>query len=564
MADAYLSNSEVEFRLYKFNTAKQDFIPVIVFNLTEDIEKGTYFDRINYNYNTDISFKDIYGITPAFGVGQKGIVTQADKIEIGDFFTITPGTNSNYTLSSTVSYSDKFINLSDVNFYTAIDDKAWQFYLWYVGVIIDKNGICYDTSSTGVGSFNWRRDFNKSYDQTIAVSSAEGGHKGTTSIDSFPQFSGELYSVSHQNSNAWREFLGLTKLPDDPNSPYNGGDLPNESPEGQFDYGSDAIEEPDLPNTSVTDSGFVSLYAPTESQLKALCDYLWSDAFSLDTFKKIFNNPMDCILGLNIIPVNVPTGSAREITVGNIISTVSCNTVTQQYVRVDCGTFTFLQSQFTGGYLDFSPYTKCYLYLPFIGTEQIDIDEFMGATMHVTYHVDILTGAMFAYVMRVSGGVSSVIYTYMGQCAENVPLSSTSYSNTIGSILNAAAAIGGVVATAATGGAAAPVALGLLAGASTATANAASSMKPSIQHSGSVGGGAGIMGVNYPYVIFIAPRTAYDQSQYKYTGLPNNKAVKLSSLSGFTIIQAINLSIDGATQQEINEIESGLKEGVIL
>lgn len=374
---------------------------------------------------------------------------------------------------------------------------------------------------------------------------------------------GNVLTYSENYSNILRHFLDLSDIYD-PDSPYQGGDNPDESPDGDFDYSSDAIPEPDLPTTSVTDSGFVSLYAPTEAQLKQLADYLWSDAFSLDSFKKLFNNPMDCILGLTIIPVNVPTGTAREITVGNIVSTVSCNIVTQQYIKVNCGTFTFSKSQFTGGYLDYSPYTKCYLYLPFIGTQEINIDEFMGATMQVTYHVDILTGAMFAYVIRISGSIKSVIYTFMGQCAENVPLSSTSYSNTIGSILNAGAAIGGVVAAAATGGTAAPVALGLLSTASTATANAASSMKPSIQHSGSVGGGAGIMGVNYPYVIFIAPRTAYDQAQYKYTGLPNNKAVKLSNLSGFTIVQAINLSIDGATQQEINEIEAGLKEGVIL
>ena len=347
-----------------------------------------------------------------------------------------------------------------------------------------------------------------------------------------------------------------------PDDPYDGGDDKGDDDNnpGDYDHTSDPVPEPDLPSVSVTDSGLVTLFAPTESQLKALADYLWSDAFSLDSFKKMLNNPMDCILGLTIIPVNVPHGGAREITVGNIVTTVSCDICPTQYVKVDCGTFTFDRHDMTNSYLDYSPYSKCYLYLPFIGVQEINIDDFMQSTMHVVYHVDILTGAMFCYVMR----NNSVMYTYMGQCAENVPLSSSSYSNTIGSIMSAAASIVGVASVAATGGASAPVAAGLLAGASTSTANAVASLKPSVAHSGSIGGGAGIMGVNYPYLIFNTPHVSIPSQQRHYTGYPSNQIVKLSALSGFNVIQAINLSVSGANDSEMNEIESILKGGVIL
>lgn len=348
----------------------------------------------------------------------------------------------------------------------------------------------------------------------------------------------------------------------DPEDPYDGGDDKgdDDNTSGDYDHTSDKIPEPDLPTVSVTDSGLVTLFAPTESQLKSLANYLWSDAFSLDNFKKMLNNPMDCILGLTIVPVNVPHGSAREITVGNIVTTVSCYTCSTQYVKVDCGTFTFDRHKMTNSYLDYSPYSKCYLYLPFIGVQEINIDDFMQSTMHVVYHVDILTGAMFCYVMR----DNSVMYTYMGQCAENIPLSSSSYSNTIGSIMSAAASIVGVASMAATGGASAPVAAGLLTGATTSTANAVTSLKPSVAHSGSIGGGAGIMGVNYPYLIFNTPHVSIPSQQRHYTGYPSNQIVKLSDLSGFNIIQAINLSVSGANDAEMNEIESILKGGVIL
>ena len=358
-----------------------------------------------------------------------------------------------------------------------------------------------------------------------------------------------------------REILGVSER-HDPDNPYDGGDDKgdDDNTPGDYDHTSDPVPEPDLPSVSVTDSGLVTLFAPTESQLKSLANYLWSDAFSLDNFKKMLNNPMDCILGLTIVPVNVPRGSAREITVGNIVTTVSCDICPTQYVKVDCGTFTFNRHDMTNSYLDYAPYSKCYLYLPFIGVQEINIDDFMQSTMHVVYHVDILTGAMFCYVMR----GNSVMYTYMGQCAENVPLSSSSYSNTIGSIMSAAASIVGVASMAATGGATAPVAAGLLAGATTSTANAVSSLKPSVAHSGSIGGGAGIMGVNYPYLIFNTPHVSIPSQQRHYTGYPSNQIVKLSALKGFNVIQAINLSVSGANDSEMNEIESILKGGVIL
>lgn len=358
------------------------------------------------------------------------------------------------------------------------------------------------------------------------------------------------------------DYLLKNAIKKDPDNPYDGGDDKGDDDNnpGDYDHTSDPVPEPDLPSVSVTDSGLVTLFAPTESQLKSLANYLWSDAFSLDNFKKMLNNPMDCILGLSIVPVNVPRGSAREITVGNIVTTVSCDICPTQYVKVDCGTFTFNRHDMTNSYLDYAPYSKCYLYLPFIGVQEINIDDFMQSTMHVVYHVDILTGAMFCYVMR----DNNVMYTYMGQCSENVPLSSSSYSNTIGSILSAAASIAGVASVAATGGASAPVAAGLLAGATTSTANAVSSLKPSVAHSGSIGGGAGIMGVNYPYLIFNTPHVSIPSQQRHYTGYPSNQIVKLSALKGFNVIQAINLSVSGANDSEMNEIESILKGGVIL
>ena len=230
------------------------------------------------------------------------------------------------------------------------------------------------------------------------------------------------------------------------------------------------------------------------------------------------------------------------------------------------------RNAFTGGYLDYSPYTKAYLYLPFIGSQQIDIDEFMNTTIGVEYHIDILTGAMFCYVTR----NNKLLLTYSGNCAENVPLSANDFTSTISSMLSIATVGAGAVATIATAGAAAPALAGAgeaalgartassLIGAGATGAGAVMTSKPSVQHSGSLGGGAGAMGCLYPYILFIAPRISLPEDQNKYTGFPSNKIVKIGSLSGFNVIEAVNLSVKGATDAEISEIEAVLRNGVII
>ena len=70
-----------------------------------------------------------------------------------------------------------------------------------------------------------------------------------------------------------------------------------------FGGASDSIDIPPLPTASASSAGFITLFNPSLAQLNNLANYMWSDLLSLDTFKKIFADPMDCILGLSIIPV---------------------------------------------------------------------------------------------------------------------------------------------------------------------------------------------------------------------------------------------------------------------
>ena len=339
-----------------------------------------------------------------------------------------------------------------------------------------------------------------------------------------------------------------TPLPnDDPYAPSGGAWTGGGS--GDFDNTTDDVEVPGLPTLTASSTGFITLYNPSVGQLQSLCNYMWSGAFDIDTFRKIFADPMQCILGLSIVPVDVPSGGSSEVKVGNISTGISLTKASSQYVEISCGTISV--TEYSGSYLDYEPYTKAELFLPFIGIHAISIDDIMNKTLGVTYHVDILSGACVAYV-TVNG---SVLYSFIGQCASSIPITGNDWTNVINGVLNISGAVGSMIAT---GGMSAPFAVGSIA--STAVNN----MKPSIEKSGSLSGAGGMLGVKTPYLILTRPRLAIPENQNRFLGYPSYISVRLGTISGYTEIESIHLENIPATGAELSEIETILKTGVIL
>lgn len=332
---------------------------------------------------------------------------------------------------------------------------------------------------------------------------------------------------------------------------------------GNFDHTSDPIDIPSLPTLSAVDTGFITLFNPSAAQLRDLATYMWSNPlFDLDAWKKIFADPMDAILGLSIVPVNVPSGSAAPVTVGNISTGVSMTKATAQYVEVDCGSLNV--SEFWGAYLDYAPYTKCEINLPYCGIHPIDIDDIMGKTVTVKYHIDILSGACTAFVKC----GDSVLYEFVGQCAASIPITGDNWTNVINGVMQIAASVGSMVAT---GGLAAPVtganaveSVGKAVAIDASIASTIMSMKPAIEKSGSLGGVGGMLATQKPYLILSRPRQALPVNQNTFTGYPSYITFVLSDLSGYTEIESIHLENVPATSAELDEIITLLKGGVIL
>lgn len=348
----------------------------------------------------------------------------------------------------------------------------------------------------------------------------------------------------------------------DPFTP--GGNSSTGGGSGTFTGGGSDVGIPGLPTLSAVDTGFITLYTPSVGQLQSLANYMWSDLFSLDTFKKLFADPMDAILGLSIVPCGIPSSGARSLTVGNISTGVSINVADSQYIVVDCGSVYL--PEYWGAYLDYDPFTEIDLFLPYIGAHAVKADDVMGKTTHIVYHVDILNGSCIAFV-EVNG---TVIYTFIGACANCIPISGNSFANVLGSVIQIAGSIGMMAAT---GGLSAVPGIATAAGrqalsavtqAGTSAAGATMNMKPQVEKSGSMSGPAGILGNQTPFFVLLRPNQALPARQNAYTGYPSFITENLGDLSGYTEVEYMHLENIPCTQNELSEIEMLLKGGVIF
>lgn len=292
------------------------------------------------------------------------------------------------------------------------------------------------------------------------------------------------------------------------------------------------------------------IYNPTQAELNSFGAWLWSSNF-VDQLLKVFNNPMESIIGLHKVYAEPIIGGRSNIKVGYLDSGISSNFVSNQYTKIDCGTIN-LQEYF-GNVFDYSPYTSIELYLPCIGFVQLDVGNVMRSSINITYTVDVLTGACLAEVNVKRDGYGGVLYSYSGNCASQYPLSSGSYMGIISSVIGIA---GSIVGTVASGGSLAPLALGAASGLLNA--------KTHVQHSGSLSGNSGVMGGKIPYLIISRPQTNMAENYQHLQGIPSNTYVQLSACHGFVKVKNVNVQNIIAESEEIEEIKTLLLDGVII
>lgn len=418
-------------------------------------------------------------------------------------------------------------------------------------ILISSNTEFVDMTTTGTG--NYMAKFNKLLSGVRFYMTFWDINGDKTLLTSFPQIDltdrgnmdlEQLFMTIVSTSYAHVIIINST-------DPYEGEGAGSEEEggDGEDTGDDDAGIEAGSDFPSAINTGFCRIFSPSESELRNLSNYLWSNSYDLAQVKKLFSNPMDSILGLSAVPIRL-LGSSVSFSLGGVpITGMTLPLVTQQRYTYHMGTITIKERW--GSYLDYDPYTKFSIFLPFIGMRELAADDIMGKTVSLVYDIDILTGMCVA---RLQAG-TNCLYEWGGNCAIQLPINSRNWDSVFST---AVSAVGGIV-SAVTGGSAP-----LVAGSVASAALQSVSMKPRIDKSSTIGGAAGWLGQMTPYIIRTTPEAFIPADQNKFIGYPAYINVSLDAISGYNEVASIHLENVTATGAELEEIESILKGGVIF
>lgn len=211
-----------------------------------------------------------------------------------------------------------------------------------------------------------------------------------------------------------------------------------------IDYNPDAPPKPVDTNTYSITTGFNTVgnvatttkaYVINSDAIQGLSNELWtiidkllvnpSDVenlynLSLDTF--LTNNPIDAIVSVKKFPLSsVPHGEDPEnVYLGKVRTGAAGYPLAMQQARYNFEGIPIFP-KFGNCFLDYAPYTKMQLYVPFCGTIDIDAADFMGRTLSVEMVIDFITGTVTAYVLA----NELVVTSLTGTCAIDIPITGT-------------------------------------------------------------------------------------------------------------------------------------------
>lgn len=299
-------------------------------------------------------------------------------------------------------------------------------------------------------------------------------------------------------------------------------------------------------NFNTFNRSLVTGYTLSNTELANFNTYFWSDSVG-DVLYKTFSNISDSIVSFHIVPFAETAGSTANtqikigaVNVGNCkgtklatsyaIKTLNPVTITPQY----------------NSYLDYEPYTKVTIYLPFIGYRSLETNKVMGKAITVRYMLDTLAGGLN---VQIKVG-DNVLYNFEGSAMIRIPLLGRDFSGVVDSVVQgvtslASGNIGGILNSVYSG-----------------FRNGINPVDINYQ----VGGSPAFYAPRQVHIIMQRPVLRQPSNYSSLKGKPSMQGVVLNntSLKGFCKVDSIHLENVSATSNEQTEIESILKEGIII
>ena len=253
------------------------------------------------------------------------------------------------------------------------------------------------------------------------------------------------------------------------------------------------------PTTSRTD--FFTVYIPTDENMKTINNALFVNVSSgeiadvlryFSSYKKFF--------------CNIPIEGYKQLK-ANKYDFGETAPYTKTYIQdIDCG-YVQIDETFKS-IIDYSPFSRLTIFLPFVGFQELDVFMVMNNRLHLVYTVDVLSGRCLAKLYVVIGENECCIAEYAGTIASDEVFS------------NANQYSGGY------------------------------ELMTSLQ-----------LGDLQPYVL-INTKEPLENGVEDYDGLPTNEVKKVGDCSGYIQYSFINASGCRGTDAEKTEIENLLKSGI--
>jgi hypothetical protein len=275
---------------------------------------------------------------------------------------------------------------------------------------------------------------------------------------------------------------------------------------------------------------------------------------------------MDAVIGLHELYCTPTTSGDTTIKAGFLDSGVASRLVSSRYIEIKCGALSV--PEYWGNYLDYAPYTKSYVYLPFIGIVELNTDDIVGSGVEITYRVDTYNGSCIDIITTAKpNSDEGLTYQFEGNCSVPVPITSGMMSaiqnGLMGVATTALSAATTAAVTVATGGTALPASV-MLGGIAAGATKQGLTSKNMVQHSGSFGSSYGAMGIKIPFLIIKRPKQKVVYGYNTNYGYPSHKMVSLSSCSGYLRAIEVNVVSSTATEVEKKMIEECIKSGVFI
>ena len=333
--------------------------------------------------------------------------------------------------------------------------------------------------------------------------------------------------------------------------------------QGGLDYSRRVIESPNpvLPDVSDTTKGFNNcnrLSVMSLSYVKSLATYLIDHESDATFIMSLVAYPFEIPAYSTIGSLRLGKKQISSVMVHDIISAVS------PYYKI--GSFRINYEN----YNSIEPYTKYELFLPYYGYVELKSSDIINSNIEIYYSFDYANGS--AKINVINASKNYVIKSVTAQIGIIIPLSRTNnqqlndeksqlaIKTSIGVLGSMISMVGGVASSN-------PFLVANAVAGLTSTIADTSVQLAQMHEKASVSnanGSEGLYGCQIPRI----KKTKYIRKNVldysKYYGKPLNQRYKLSDLSGYTIVKEIRLNNVTATDTEKADIDSLLKNGIVL